>query len=845
MKRASGFLLVGWRVLLLLGAVLFLTHNLHAKETPVEEEFGVAARTSYLELRQSIENAIASETRSLAEVTKEIGRLDIMERAVQTELNAYRILTSAHNNLLLSEGTAVKDLEKALKESRQTTDSIGERVREFSKRQENMRALMDRAREQTALNEEQLAEITNASRWPQGEKDALEASLRKLIQAISDKFGLLEGLHGRLGTMVAGLKAAMQASKSLSEKLERQIKSRVKQALFQKKYTSLKNLRGESIAAEFSKLAEGIRLALARPFSADEGLKLTVTGTMPVITLLLLLTVAAVVMVRFRAFCMRLEGRPVLQEHSWRLISLHLIRRSVFLLGTAAVLFGYDLLQFPGYPVPFVRLILNLIFVILVSRWALDFMRLWQPTENRRFMLAAVPRIRMLVVFLALLTVSYLVVNWAVGSDSAILFVERVIIEIALLACCRAFWRMFRRAREAGAGNQPQTVPSTQTVAVGLSYLVVLGGLIMEFAGYGSLATYWYVSWAKTLTVVFWATILFRVIREWMEENGLPSSAVALDSSPSGHPLTWVYTRGAWLLWTISALFGLVLAWSTNWDVFMAVYAFMVHPVAIGRVNVTLSGLIYAPLILFLTHLLTRIARFLFVERFFSHSDIEPGLKVSITAISVYLLWGLGLVMALSVLGVSTTSLAVVFGALSIGIGFGLQNIFNNFISGIILLFERPIQVGDAVEIGGIWGVVKRVNVRATVVQTYDNASLIIPNSEFISSQVTNWSFKDQSMRRRLSVGVAYGSDVELVRSTLLEIANQTKNVLDGPKPDVLFEDHGDSALIFTLRYWTTADYVWTTATDIRFGIDRLFRERGIEIAFPQRDIHIRSITKT
>lgn len=149
--------------------------------------------------------------------------------------------------------------------------------------------------------------------------------------------------------------------------------------------------------------------------------------------------------------------------------------------------------------------------------------------------------------------------------------------------------------------------------------------------------------------------------------------------------------------------------------------------------------------------------------------------------------------------------------------------------------------MGDAVEVQGVWGEVKKINVRATVVQTYDNASLIIPNSEFISSQVTNWSFKEPSLRRNLEVGVAYGSDVELVRKTLLEIAEQTQNVRSVPKPDVIFFDHGDSALIFRLRYWTILDHYYSTWSNIRFSIDRLFKERNIEIAFPQRDIHIRS----
>jgi small-conductance mechanosensitive channel len=285
----------------------------------------------------------------------------------------------------------------------------------------------------------------------------------------------------------------------------------------------------------------------------------------------------------------------------------------------------------------------------------------------------------------------------------------------------------------------------------------------------------------------------------------------------------------------------LILAWGTKQNVFAFIYSILNKSFSIGKISLSSMGLLFAALILFLTLILTRLGRYIIAEKIFVETDLEPGLQDSVTTISIYMMWGLGLILALSVLGVSTTSLAVVFGALSIGIGFGLQAIFNNFVSGIILLFERPIQVGDAVEVQGIWGTVKKINVRATVVQTFDNASLIIPNSEFISSQVTNWSFKERSLRRKVSVGVAYGSDVELVRQTLLEIPNQIKNVLKKPKPDVIFDDHGDSALIFTLRYWTTVDYYYTTSTDIRFTIDRLFRERNIEIAFPQRDIHIRS----
>lgn len=130
---------------------------------------------------------------------------------------------------------------------------------------------------------------------------------------------------------------------------------------------------------------------------------------------------------------------------------------------------------------------------------------------------------------------------------------------------------------------------------------------------------------------------------------------------------------------------------------------------------------------------------------------------------------------------------------------------------------------------------------RSTIVQTFDNTTVIIPNSDFISQQVTNWSFKDPRMRRHVDVGVAYGSDIELVRQALLDIAADTPNVLNFPRPDVLFLDHGDSALIFRLRFWAHVDNYYSTSTDARFELDHRFRELDIEIAFPQRDIHIRS----
>ena len=221
---------------------------------------------------------------------------------------------------------------------------------------------------------------------------------------------------------------------------------------------------------------------------------------------------------------------------------------------------------------------------------------------------------------------------------------------------------------------------------------------------------------------------------------------------------------------------------------------------------------------------------------------LDIGARASLVNVVVYSLWILAIYTGINILGINLSSLAFMAGALGIGIGFGLQNIVNNFISGIILLFDPSIQVGDMVQIGEDWGTVNRINIRTTIVQTFDNAALIIPNSQMLSNRVTNWSYKDPKVRRQVDVGVAYGSDVQLVRKVLLEIIHDMPDIMDDPAPRVDFSDFADSALIFRIRFWITSPEFWLTApTELRFRIDEEFKKHGIEIAFPQQDIHIRS----
>jgi small-conductance mechanosensitive channel len=237
-------------------------------------------------------------------------------------------------------------------------------------------------------------------------------------------------------------------------------------------------------------------------------------------------------------------------------------------------------------------------------------------------------------------------------------------------------------------------------------------------------------------------------------------------------------------------------------------------------------------------------------KRYIRHTRMDRGARDALLKITGYIGFVVAALVGLKLTGISFAGLAIVAGALSVGIGFGLQNIVNNFVSGLILLFERPIKSGDFVTVGAVEGTVKTISIRSTEIETLDRQNVIVPNSELVSQQVTNWVLHDPVGRLTLDIGVAYGSDVEKVRDVLLEVANTNEYIVtDGvsaPKPKVLFMSFGESSLDFELRIWIKQIRRRFDATSaVNFAVDAAFRENNIEIPFPQRDLHVRSWSET
>ncbi|WP_420386154.1 mechanosensitive ion channel family protein [Roseivirga sp.] len=259
--------------------------------------------------------------------------------------------------------------------------------------------------------------------------------------------------------------------------------------------------------------------------------------------------------------------------------------------------------------------------------------------------------------------------------------------------------------------------------------------------------------------------------------------------------------------------------------------------------KVKVFDLLRLSFLFFLLVYFTRKLKPVFVNQVLSKYSTDIGVSQSIGTIVQYLVIIIGGFFIIQTSGISLGSLNVLAGALGVGIGFGLQNIANNFISGLIILFERPIKVGDRIEVGNIQGDVTKVSARATTVNTNDNISIIVPNSEFISQRVINWSHNDRSIRFHVPVGVSYNEDPATIKKILLDIANKHPDVLKRPAPDVLFVEYGDSSLNFDLLIWTST-YInrpIILKSQLYYEIFEKFKEHNIEIPFPQRDLHLRS----
>lgn len=299
--------------------------------------------------------------------------------------------------------------------------------------------------------------------------------------------------------------------------------------------------------------------------------------------------------------------------------------------------------------------------------------------------------------------------------------------------------------------------------------------------------------------------------------------------------LRWI----AALLW---ALFTLEL-FSLRAPVAENIRAALSARLEVGSLSISLGNVTAFLLTVWLAWLLSRFLRFILDEDIYPRVNLARGVPYAISTMLHYIILLVGFLFAVAAVGIDMTKFTILAGAFGVGLGFGLQNIVNNFVSGLVLLFERPVNVGDMVQVGEREGRLWRIGMRASVIRTLEGSEVIVPNGQLISEEVLNWTLSDQQRRLEIPVGVAYGTDPERVIEVLTEVGSKHPDIIREPPPDTLFVGFGDSALNFQLRVWTSRFERWQVIkSELTLGMNAALRDAGISIPFPQRDLNIKTI---
>jgi len=510
------------------------------------------------------------------------------------------------------------------------------------------------------------------------------------------------------------------------------------------------------------------------------------------------------------------RNRGLLEEDErWRFIA-----RRPF---AAGIFFGFFILMlFYKTPPSTFRLALNLILMIALSRLLGGFVeKVWR---------------KRVVYALAV----FLIATWMLQTLRLPLPLFRLYIFITALAgMFLCLWRAGVSSRRKG--------PLLYIWALRLGSLIFLGVIIAEIGGYSSLAAHVLRASLSTTFSILGAWMLMLMARgtlEWIIQSPPLKRLPYLQSKANV-----IVSRSALLTNVlIGALFTtfILVIWRVYDRPAEAIQGVFGFGFMVGSRKVTLGLVLTAAAVLYGSFLTSWAVQTMLMKGVLTTRELQVGVRISIARLIHYGFVFVGFLLALVALGVQLRDITIIAGALGVGIGFGLQGIVNNFVSGLILLFERPVKVGDFIQLGEQWAEIKKIGLRATVVETLDRSEIVVPNSDLVSNQVTNWTLSNRMVRLVIPVGVEYGSDVPLVMETLKEAAMASSKVMRLPEPQVFFVNFGESSLDFELRVWmSNIDDRFTVKSQLHQEIDSRFRQAGIVIAFPQRDLHLRTADKS
>ncbi len=428
-----------------------------------------------------------------------------------------------------------------------------------------------------------------------------------------------------------------------------------------------------------------------------------------------------------------------------------------------------------------------------------------------------------------------LLVDEAVLVDRLLLLLEAAVgvgLAIALLRSPR--WREILASLRYGS-------LARRTILTALLFLVL--GLVANLAGYVAFARLIVEGILQSVVVgivvyaidrVATTGLLVVLSTTWARRSGMVRSAAP--------EIVRYGERAIRFLLAVLAIERVLSAFLLDQVVLSMLSSFLFTPLEVGTLSIALSDLLAFGLTVIASFWLSRFVRFALKEEVFSRIRFQRGIPNAISSTVAYVVLLGGFFIALSAAGIDLSRFSILAGAFGVGIGFGLQNVVNNFVSGLILIYERPVQAGDTVQIGDVLGTINRIGIRSSTIRTFEGAEVIVPNANLIAEEVVNWTLSDKERRIKIPVGVAYGSDHVRVLEVIRAALDEAPHVLAIPAPEVLFQGLGESSLDFEVRVWTAEIFYLRIQSDVLGRIYSALAQAGIEIPFPQRDLHLRSI---
>lgn len=796
---------------------VFFALNVFSENSPV------SSNEDYMieHFEQALDSAKKTKTVYLNELETEKNAYEELKKQVNDQIERLNI----YKNLLIVPDVSISALEKSLDEINVGLSTLKSRISGLNSR-------LGKTDEKLASVEDKI-NFSSKILGKAAENNGYMDEIKNYKSILEDQKKLLISIKNHINSKIELTQSLISSLEDLKLIFEKDIREKKEVILFENEDISLEIFSFNVIRQDLARILEIVSLYVSYEtfLKKKELLKEHInTGHFVAV---FVFAVCAVSFFSIKRYLVKNEKYQNLKTFEWG-YPIILVEKSIFLfllLFLTEVFIRSKLyIVFPDI-LKFSR---NFILVLLFTKIASESLRLIAVERDALYIESIFSWRNRLSWGIRGYAFVYLALESFASFENTILLALRVVFEILLCIVVFIFWSMCKKSEKYRENNLSRLI---EWWVKG----VFISGLLFELAGFRYLTSWWFVSWGKTAVLICLVFILYHGL-DSLKNYIYQKKSTENEAEEGRKSYYWFFSNGAYFFIICIFITGFAFSWGRG-EVFLSwFFDFFSRKYAIGKIELSIAGFVYAALVILITYVFTSFWKKIMGEYFLKESGLSEGVKDSITTVSVYLVWAAGILISFSVLGLNSASMAFGFGALGIGLGFGLQNIFSNFISGLILLFERPIQVGDVVEVGGVWGEVIKINVRATIVQTYTHSSLIIPNSEFISSQVINWSHRDPFIRRDLNVGVSYSSDTALVEKLLLQAADKVPEIRLYPKkPVVQFINFGDSSLDFRVRFWSTIDDFVNAESKLRFAITNIFRENNIEIPFPQRDIYIKS----